>query len=1054
MNLLNKFKRGMAALLSLSVAVSAVFVFHFPLIRAHAEENSDVHTSHCFCGESDCDHDYVDWLPLTNSTEETEETEETEQTEEIDLPTAGCFYLESDLELKKIWNVSGNLTLCLNGNSIIMTASGAAVSVTDGGSFTLCDCKDNGVITHEDGADGRGVDVEATGTFNMYSGKISNNEFSGNDGGGVYNKGTFNMYGGTIIGNKGNALGGGVRNNGTFNLSGGTIINNTATSQGGGVYNNGTFNMTDGTIVDNTAAWEGGGVYNDDTLNMSGGTIIKNTATSQGGGGVYNENTMNVSGTVNITGNTGGNVYLPQNIDIVIVAPLQGTAKIGVTTAKSPIASDITIANSTDEKNYRLFFESDNKDFYVVYDKENENIRLSTSQPDADDGAIVPEIPEEPDPEPDPDPDPDPDPKPDPDKETHTPHGGDNDETEWEAVTTLPESAGHYYVTKDFTIPDTWTPDEDGKIYLCLNGYNITGTIPVTTDNLVLCDCKGSDTSVNVTVSEDKTIAVGEKLKASITLSEGALIDVDGALEEGASITVAINKKLDEDKSVAISTENAGEYSECFDSKNKDYEVVVDGDGIISLYNPKTEKPPVIDPPVDPDKHTHPICGGSSCKDHIDIEWTEWDRSDRLPTEAGSYYLTGNVTLGSRWNAASDINLCLNGYTITMNANDTAVYVTQDLAICDCGTRTPNGAITHAANRSGRGVYIAPGGALTMYGGTIKGNRSENGAGVYNDGAFTMRGGFVTGNTATNAGGGLYNSGVAVVEGSIDKNTAKKGGGVFQDGKLTVNKNAYIMKNTLTSSSSKNNVYLTDGSQIVIGGSSFDGEVGVTLETNPKSGSTVTFAKGAIGKSTADKIKSDSSSFTIKVSGDKLTISRKSSSSNYDDDDLELEISAPLSSSSIPKADRTAIINRLKTMPNWVVGAYYDVTLWEDYDEVSEHSSYIEVELNIPSSIRAANRVYKVIRIHDGEATVLDDIDDDPNTVTVRSKLFSTYAIIYNASQNGAAPGTGNGTGSGTSSNGGYTNPSMGVQNEIPLAGLACGFTVLALAAPGKKLDQ
>lgn len=686
---------------------------------------------------------------------------------------------------------------------------------------------------------------------------------------------------------------------------------------------------------------------------------------------------------------------------------LEEGAKIKVKLAAELQPGDKVAVTNTNDTNVTEFFESVNEDYSIENGKNNEVIFAKPK-----DGE----------------------------------HKHDN--TEFEPIASEDEliaatEGNYYYLTKDITLTQVWTPAKN--VYLCLNGKTITGTISVTESGVTLYNCKTTGTA-NVTVSEDKTITVGGKLKANITLNNRALIDVDSKypLTSGASITVTTNAKPTENNPVAITGEKNSAYISRFNNNNQDYELKTDASGAIVLAVKPTTKP---DDP-EPGKHyDHPICGDIKCGQHSSADWTEWTSSTTLPTTKGSYYLTGNVTLTSAWKPTSDINLCLNGCTITMNGDDTAVYVTEDLSICDCSVKML-GTITHASGKTGRGVYIASGGAFTMYGGNIKGNTtSADGAGVYNDGTFDMLGGEITGNKSTNgSGGGLYNKGFAQIEGSINKNSAsKKGGGVYQDGKLTVNNDAYIMYNTV--GSSKSNVYLTDASWITIG-SKYNGEVGVSLQTNPKSTGSVTFAKGdSISSSTVNKIKSDSSSYKIARSGDKLTLAKKSTTSSSDSD-LELEISSPLASSAIPSADRTAIINLLKDMPNWVVGTYYDVTLWEDDDEIDDAGESLTFKLTIPASIRATNREYKVIRVHDGKATVLDGTtDSSKTTITVKSRYFSTYAIIYSVSQSGVGS-------SGSGSNGGYGNPAMGVQNDIPLAGLACGFTVLALAAPGKKLDQ
>jgi len=116
------------------------------------------------------------------------------------------------------------------------------------------------------------------GTFNMSGGLISNN-----DGEGVQNSAIFSMSGGEISNNVGGNImqsGGGVANSGIFSMSGGMISNNQAT-YGGGVYNypDGNFSLADNAVISNNKAEVGGGVYNAGTFNRLGGIISGNTAT-------------------------------------------------------------------------------------------------------------------------------------------------------------------------------------------------------------------------------------------------------------------------------------------------------------------------------------------------------------------------------------------------------------------------------------------------------------------------------------------------------------------------------------------------------------------------------------------------------------------------------------------------------------------------------------------------------------------------------------------------------------------------------------------------------
>ena len=260
-----------------------------------------------------------------------------------------------------------SVTLDLNGRTI--TASFKDDAITIAGTLTLKDSGTGGTITHGmNGSSkymGRGVKVDG-GTFNMYGGSISGNQFNGTGDGrgcGVFvERGTFNMGGGSIQNNNstymnqaGSSYGGGVyvASKATFHMSDGTISNNAVNFYGGGVYVTGTFTMSGGSITDNQASGNGGGVGIESkaTFTMTGGSITGNTAAKKGNGVYVNDSscTFTVSGTPNITGNNGSNVYLytDQKAKLTIGEDgLKSGAKIGVSI---PIVSTpVTIATGVD----------------------------------------------------------------------------------------------------------------------------------------------------------------------------------------------------------------------------------------------------------------------------------------------------------------------------------------------------------------------------------------------------------------------------------------------------------------------------------------------------------------------------------------------------------------------------------------------------------------------------------------------------------------------------------------------------------------------------------
>lgn len=309
---------------------------------------------------------------------------------------AGTYYLSTDLTLDhgiRIKNSGGEVTLCLNGNTVMCTSNGAVIQTPTGAysaNFTLCDCQPNGSvgkITHKTGATGSGVDLQRaantpTHTFIMYNGCITGNT-STSGGGGVYvaDSTTFTMYGGSIVDNKANP--------GRYASNGGGVY------VAGGDTENKYFTIYGGSITGNHTAGDGGGIYStSNNISIYGGSVTDNSVTKNGkAGGIYvsSSDTLTVGGNVNIFGNWQGdskesgsksNVYLNGNTSgssatIVIENKLTG-APIGVTTANAPTAGNpVTIVTGNSiEETYKDSFQADNAAYGVSYNSTDKVLQL------------------------------------------------------------------------------------------------------------------------------------------------------------------------------------------------------------------------------------------------------------------------------------------------------------------------------------------------------------------------------------------------------------------------------------------------------------------------------------------------------------------------------------------------------------------------------------------------------------------------------------------------------------------------------------------------------
>ena len=190
------------------------------------------------------------------------------------------------------------------------------------------------------------------------------------------------------------------------------------------------------------------------------------------------------------------------------------------------------------------------------------------------------------------------------------------------------------------------------------------------------------------------------------------------------------------------------------------------------------------------------------------------DHGARYILPSGNYYMEKSMTFGSTIYIMGDVNICLNGQTLTTGLTGAngqfmtysaaldgveAVTGTLNLTVCDCSaekTGTINATATTGtanairvykgpsavtiqggtfSNFMGSGIEVADttaGTSLTIEGGTITGNgraQADNGGGVYTKMPFTMTGGIISNNYAKETGGGIY----------IGGNTATISGGTF-----------------------------------------------------------------------------------------------------------------------------------------------------------------------------------------------------------------------------------------------------------------------------------
>ncbi|MDE7268670.1 MAG: heme exporter protein CcmD [Lachnospiraceae bacterium] len=123
-----------------------------------------------------------------------------------------------------------------------------------------------------------------------------------------------------------------------------------------------------------------------------------------------------------------------------------------------------------------------------------------------------------------------------------------------------------------------------------------------------------------------------------------------------------------------------------------------------------------------------------------------------------------------------------------------------------------------------------------------------------------------------------------------------------------------------------------------------------------------------------------------------------------DGETIEVRIDVKDISETVPTRDKEIIEDGIdayqKELPGLVLGMYIDISMFirvgsGDWNAVTETKEPIEVIIGIPEELREDGREFYIIRSHEGEYTLLNDMDNAPETVTISTDMFSAYAISF-----------------------------------------------------------
>ena len=119
---------------------------------------------------------------------------------------------------------------------------------------------------------------------------------------------------------------------------------------------------------------------------------------------------------------------------------------------------------------------------------------------------------------------------------------------------------------------------------------------------------------------------------------------------------------------------------------------------------------------------------------------------------------------------------------------------------------------------------------------------------------------------------------------------------------------------------------------------------------------------------------------------------------------IEIRIDVKDISAQMPEQDKKVIENGIeeyqKEVPELTLGMYVDISMFirigeGDWNSITETAEAVDIVIGIPENLQKNGRTYYVIRAHDGAHTFMKDMDDVSGTITIRTEVFSSYAIAY-----------------------------------------------------------
>ena len=125
-------------------------------------------------------------------------------------------------------------------------------------------------------------------------------------------------------------------------------------------------------------------------------------------------------------------------------------------------------------------------------------------------------------------------------------------------------------------------------------------------------------------------------------------------------------------------------------------------------------------------------------------------------------------------------------------------------------------------------------------------------------------------------------------------------------------------------------------------------------------------------------------------------------------ENIEIRLTIKRIEKEVPVQDKELVEEQVQELASQIdgltIGKYLDIKLDKRFNGgewigISEAAEDIDIIIDIPPELQFPDTQYYISRVHQGKAQLLYDLDEDEKTITISTKYFSTYALLYEAKE-------------------------------------------------------